>query len=133
MADIQTSYLETLLETLQGIKPEEMQSGESVRQQLITLASWLAWTGEQMALAGKAYNIAKRDAYTKLQEEYKEKGITLAPSLAKDYIGSMCSKEAYAYDVAERSNRVIVHTIDAYRSVLSSLKEEQRSLPYNPA
>lgn len=132
MADIQTSYLETLLETLQGIKPEEMQSGESVRQQLITLASWLAWTGEQMALAGKAYNIAKRDAYTKLQEDYKDKGITLAPSLAKDYIGSMCSKEAYAYDVAERSNRCLVHTIEAYRSVLSSLKSEAQYINHTP-
>lgn len=133
MASIQTENLEILLETLQGVKPEEMQSGEDVRQQLITLTSWLAWTGEQMALAGKSYNIAKRDAYSRLQEEYKEKGITLAPSLAKDYIGSMCSKEAYAYDVAERSNRVIVHTIDAYRSVLSSLKEEAKTITYSQA
>lgn len=131
MADIQTNHLETLLETLQGVKPEEMQSGESVRQQLITLTSWLAWTGEQMALAGKAYNIAKRDAYHKIQEDYEKKGVTMAPSLLKDYVGSLCSKESYAYDIAERSNRVIVHTIDSYRSVLSSLKEEQKSLPYN--
>jgi hypothetical protein len=128
MAEIQTSKIEALLETLQGITPEEMQSGEDVRQHLISLTSWLAWTGEQMALANKSFNIAKRDAYHRLQQDFENKGVKLSPMLAKDYIGSLCSKEAYSYEIAERANRTCFHCIEAFRSVLSSLKQEQQSL-----
>jgi hypothetical protein len=131
MAEIQTTLIETLMETLQGAKPEEFQGGESVRQYLVSLTSWLAWTGEQQALAGKAYNIAKRDAYHKLQEDYKTREVKLSPLLAKDYVNSLCSKEAYAYDLAERANKCLTHSIDAFRSVLSSLKAEQQNLSYN--
>lgn len=128
MADIQTNKLEALLQTLQGITPEEMQSGDSVRDHLVSLTSWMAWTGEQMALANKAYNIAKRDAYHKLQEDFKNKGLKLSPMLAKDYIGSLCSKEAYSYEIAERANRTCYHAIEAFRSVLSSLKNELQTI-----
>lgn len=127
---IKTNEIEALLDTLQGYKPEDFQSTDSVRDHIVSLTSWLAWTAEQMAKAGKAYNIAKRDAYIKLQQQYSGSKEKLSPMLAKDYVASLCSKEAYAYELAERANRSVTHSIDAFRSVLSSLKEEQRNVTF---
>lgn len=130
MAEIQLKALEDFMQYLQSVKPEDLGSAEDIRLHLISLTSWLAWSGEQMAVTGRAYNIAKRDAYHKLQQDFEANGAKLSPMLARDYVNSLCSKEGYAYDLAERSNRSTVHAIDALRSVLSSLKEEQRSINY---
>jgi hypothetical protein len=53
-----------------------------------------------------------------------------APSLAKDYIASKCSKEQYEYDVCERTSRTIVHTLDCLRTCISSLREELKISSY---
>ena len=122
--------LQAILSSIEGTVIDDMQTREQVSNYLIRLTGWMAYTNEQMAVTNRAHNIAKRDAYAKLQEQYNATGVTLSPSLAKDYIGSLCSKTAYGYQMAERTSRTIVHTIDAMRSVLSTMKAEMEALRY---
>lgn len=126
--------MQAILHLIAGTTVNDMQSPAQVRDFLIVLNAHLATANEQMAVAGRAYNIAKRDAYLKLQQEQEAAGKNkLSPLLAKDYVASLCSKEAFAYDLAERTSRTISHTMDSCRSVLSSQKSEMQYLNYNQA
>lgn len=80
--------------------------------------------------------------YKRLMRKQKEKNyITLANSrhaqekyysaiLAKDYIDAQSSEIGYVFDLAERLSRCCVHTGDALRTIISSLKSERTFSQY---
>ena len=116
--------LQGIFSHIEGMTPTMLQTADQCSDYITTLLGWMAYANEKMAVTGKAYNIAKRDAYTALQKRFDDGGKVLSPMLAKDYINSMCSKEAYMYDLANRCSALLVHTVDAMRSILSTKKEE---------
>jgi hypothetical protein len=95
-----------------------------------TLCQSLAFVNEQMAVAKERLNKAKVAAYHKMVQLYGSQKY-FSPSLAKDYVGGLCSEEQYAYDLCERASRTIVHTLDTLRTCISALKEEIKVLNYN--
>jgi hypothetical protein len=128
-----TDELQAIMNGIQGVTPNDLQTIDQCAEYATKLSGWLAYANEQMAHAARALNIAKRDAYARLQQDFNEKGITLSPSLAKDYIKSMCSQQGFVFDMAERCSRTVVHTLDALRSILSAKKEEMQMMRYQPA
>lgn len=90
----------------------------------------LAFINNQMAVAKQILNKKKVDAYHSLIASSVANQSYFAPSLAKDYIAAQLDKEQYDYDLCERCSRSIVHTIDAIRTAISALKEEQKALNY---
>ena len=122
--------LKSFLAVIEGTVPADMATGDQCRDYLVRLTSMMAYANEARANANRAYNVAKSQAYISLEREILGQHPKFAPSLAKDYVAALCSKECYAYDLADRCSATITHTIDAFRSVLSSLKAEQQFAQY---
>jgi hypothetical protein len=99
-------------------------------EQINMLCKSLAYINGQLAVAGEQLNQKKAKAYESLAASSVAQQQYFAPSLAKDYIASKCSTEQYHYNICERASRSIVHILDAYRSSLSALKEESKTLSY---
>jgi hypothetical protein len=100
------------------------QSVNNLIDKMNLLCNALPFVNNQMALAKKLWNEAKVKAYYDLITSSAANEKYFAPSLGKDFVNAKCSNEQYAYDAAERCSRTIVHLIDALRSCISALKEE---------
>lgn len=90
----------------------------------IKLSAWIAFSGNQMAIAKKLWNDAKRKAYMDVRASMKAVGDNYGPMLFKDFVSAKCSSEEFAYDTCERVNRSATHTLDFIRTCLSTLKTE---------
>lgn len=91
----------------------------------------ISWAYEQMAVAKNALNIAKAQAYIELNSKSVSKKQLYSPSLAKDYINSICSVENYNYDLVERLCRACVHISDNLRTSISAMKELAKMETYS--
>lgn len=115
---------------------EEMNEDEKVQsiawyiEQINTLCKSLAYINGQMATAQEILNEKKTKVYESLAASSVAQQEYFAPSLARDYVKGKLSAEQYNYDICERCSRSIVHITEAYRSCLSALKEESKSLSY---
>lgn len=98
--------------------------------QLGVLCKSMAFVNGQMAEAKRLLNKKKITAYESLVASSVANEQYFAPSLAKDYIGAKLLDEQYEYDLCERCSRTIIHTIDAIRTIISSLKEEMKIAGY---
>lgn len=98
--------------------------------QMGMLCRSLAFVNNQMAVSKKVLNEKKVIAYNSLigSEVANEK--YFAPSLAKDYINGKLQQDQYNYDICERTSRTLVYTIEALRTCISALKEEQKTSQY---
>lgn len=132
--EIYVSRIEGAFEWLQN----EFSNTEEFRTQSITdlidkmnlLCNALPFVNNQMALAKKLWNEAKVKAYYDLITSQAANEKYFAPSLGKDFVAAKCANEQYAYDVAERCSRTIIHLLDALRSCISALKEENITQRY---
>jgi hypothetical protein len=117
----------------------ECVSADTLRSQSINqliefganIVGWMAFTGQQMAIASKEYNEAKAKSYMGLEMSMKANGMKFTPMLAKDFINSKCSDELYAFELTERVNRSCTHTLDFLRTAISALKTEMLSSNYS--
>lgn len=98
--------------------------------QLGVLCKSMAFVNGQMAEAKRILNQRKITAYETLAASSVANEQYFAPSLAKDYIGAKLVNDQYHYDLCERCSRTIVHTIEALRTIISSLKEEMKISGY---
>lgn len=92
---------------------------------LIHLTQIMARANLLMAEYNKKFREEKKEAYRQLTATVIKDQKYYAPSLAKDYIDSQCSESGYVFDLAERTSRLAVHTSDAIRTIISSLKSER--------
>jgi hypothetical protein len=126
MKTLQIDRIESCMEWLQGGETfTHSQSVNFLIDKLGELSVSLSFVNNQMAIAKRILNEKKVSAYNSLIGSSVANESYFAPSLAKDYISSKCSKEAYEYDLCERCSRSIVHTIDALRTAISALKMEK--------
>lgn len=98
--------------------------------QMGMLCKSMAFVNTQMAVSKELLLQKRSKAYNDLICSEVANAAYFAPSLAKDYIASKCSKEQYEYDVCERTSRTLVHTIEALRTCISAAKEELRTTNY---
>ena len=122
--------LEQINDTLQKLAPEQMQSIAALTTLGAAMAGYIAYTGHCKAKALRELQIAKKQAYKAVLAELKERGKEPAPSLVKDYVGTLCSEHEYVYALAERTNAACTHTLDLIRSCLSALKAEMQTVNY---
>ena len=101
----------------------EIQSVDILIQKLDQINSCIAWSGEQMAIAKRNWNLKKVSAYHSLITSETANENYYAPSLAKDYVAARCHQEQYEYDLSERFARACVHIGENLRTSISALKE----------
>lgn len=113
---------ETLQDLIEGENFTHSQSISYLIDRLGALSVSMAFINNQMAISKKHLNESKMKAYATMGVSKNN----LSPMLAKDFINAQCSNEQYNYDLCERTSRTIVHTIDALRTAISALKQENQ-------
>lgn len=108
----------------------EVQSVDILIGKLDKLCSALPFANSQMAIAKREFNKAKSKAYNTYITSSIANDVKFSPLILKDYIAAKLDAQQYAYDVAERLSRTIVHLIDAYRTAISALKQERITNDY---
>jgi len=132
--ELQLSRIEGALTWLQNEFAEtdefRVQNINTLIERLNLLCNALPFINNQMAIAKKLLNEGKVKAYYTLITSQAANEKYYAPSLAKDFVNAQCSNEQYAYDVAERCSRTIIHLMDALRTCISALKTERETSNY---
>jgi len=132
--ELQLQRIEGALTWLQNEFAEteefKVQNINTLIERLNLLCNALPFINNQMAIAKKKLNEAKVNAYHRVIASHKAMDEKISPMLAKDYVNSLCANEQYAYDVAERCSRTIVHLVDAMRTCISALKTEHETSKY---
>lgn len=124
-----TQYLNTINE----FDKDSAQDAQALYAYLIELTQYMARANFLMAEYGRKFREEKKQAYKQLTESVIREQKYYAPSLAKDFIDAQCSESGYVYDLSERLSRSCVHTIDAIRTIVSSLKSERIFADYQQA
>lgn len=112
------------------------QSPQLLYELSLQCASWKAFTGEQMALAKKIWQDAKKKAYEGFvlsNEANQAKVDKYGVMVVKDYIASKCGDHESNYELIERTNNACGNMEDACRTVISALKEEIKSAQFQRA
>lgn len=130
MEQLEMSKVMAIHTEVEQLQAEGIQSADAVIEIGVRLAAYLPYTGQQMALAKKVMNQKRKEAYDQLIFTQRSLNQPVYPSTMKDYVNAQCCEEQYNYDLCERANRSIVHTLDFLRSVLSTLKEEMKISQY---
>lgn len=125
-ANLQISRVEDCAEWLETTaeKYTARQSIGWLIDQMGVLCVSMAFVNTQMAIAKERLLDRRSRAYNNLIGSSVANETYFAPSLAKDYIASKCSKEQYEYDICERTSRTITHQIEALRTCIAAAREE---------
>lgn len=114
------------LEKIQQFDKECAQDASVLHEYLIELTNIGARANYLKAEFGRLFRKAKKEAYMRLTASSHSQQQYFAPSLAKDYVDSCCDHPGYMYELADRCSAQCVHTIDAIRTIISSLKSERQ-------
>lgn len=96
----------------------------------IWCATQRAFTGEQMAIAKKDWQDAKKKAYETFiisNEANRDKVDKFGVMVVKDYIAAKCGDFEARYEYIERTNNALGSMEDVLRSVISAIKQEMYS------
>lgn len=118
--------LHDYIKTVQTFDKDAGQDATVLHQYLIQLTNFMARANGLMAEYGKKARDQKKVAYQNLFLSMQSQKKMFSPMLAKDYVDSQCSEVLEVYDTAERLSRLCTHTIDAVRTIISSLKSERQ-------
>jgi hypothetical protein len=110
------------------IKPESMQSITQLIELGAQLSQYIAFTGGEVARLKGAYLVAKKAAYHSAMNKLKEEGKEVAPSLVKDYVGTMVGEKEERWLLADRLNAAMTHQLDFVRTCISALKTEMQTI-----
>jgi hypothetical protein len=130
-ATLQIRRVEDCMEWLEA-QAESYTASQSIAwliDQMGLLCKAMAFVNNQMAVAKRALNKKKVEAYNNLVTG--ENSEFFSPSLAKDYINAKLDQEQYEYDMCERCSRTVLHTIEALRTCISALKIESQTTNYS--
>ena len=123
--------LEGYMFTIQTFDKDMAQDGDALHAYLVELTNIMARANLLMAQYQKEFRQKKRQVYLNLHASQVASNKYFAPSLAKDFVDAECYELGYVYDLAERLSRLCTHTIDAIRTIVSSLKSERQFAQYN--
>lgn len=115
---------------VQEFDRDSAQDGQVLHAYLVDLTNITARSNFLVAEYKRKFRQEKKIAYEKLTKTVISEQRYYSPSLAKEYIDSQCNETGYVYDLAERCSATCVHTIDAVRTIISSLKSERTFANY---
>jgi|SRR6185312_1964490 len=115
---------------VQDFDKDSAQDGQVLHAYLIELTNIMSRANYLMAEYQRKFRQEKKAAYLKLTASSHAQQQYYAPSLAKDFVDAQCDESGYVYDLAERVSRLCSHTMDAVRTIVSSLKSERTFAQY---
>lgn len=131
MKQLNFKEVQIVNEKVQNIDPAfTATSPQFCYETAIWCATQRAFTGEQMAIAKKEWQDAKKRAYETFvvsNEANQTRVEKYGVMVVKDYINSQCGAFESRYEYIERTNSALGSMEDVLRSVISSLKQEMYS------
>jgi hypothetical protein len=131
MKQLNFKEVQIVNEKLQVIEPEVLSNAPQLcYQTAIWCATMRAYTGEQMAIAKKEWQDAKKKAYESFvvsNEANQTRVEKYGVMVVKDYIASKCGDYESRYEYIERTNNALGSMEDVLRSIISALKQEMYS------
>lgn len=131
MKQLNFKEVQIVNEKLQVIEPEVLSNAPQLcYQTAIWCATMRAHTGEQMAIAKKEWQDAKKKAYESFvvsNEANQTRVEKYGVMVVKDYIASKCGDYESRYEYIERTNNALGSMEDVLRSIISALKQEMYS------
>ena len=118
------------MKTIEEFDKDSGQDAQALHAYLIQLTNFMARANFLMAEYQRKFRQEKKSAYFNLIASETATQKYFSPSIAKDFVDSQCSDSGYIFDMAERVSRLCPHTIDAIRTVISSLKSERAFAGY---
>ena len=122
--------LEGYMFDIQSFSKDTANDGNALHEYLVTLTNIMARANLLMAEYQRRFREQKRKSYLNLTASQAATQKYFAPSLAKDFVDAECYEVGYIFDLAERLSRLCTHTIDAIRTIVSSLKSERQFAQY---
>jgi len=122
----QEKQLKAILNTIEGTNYASVQSMELLKEYGFQLQQWMAFSGEQMAIAREDLHNSRKKAYLNTVFNLGSQERKYAPSLIKDYINDCCARENAVYELADRANKACTHSINLIITCISALKEEMK-------
>lgn len=119
------------LKVMETFDKDSAQDGTALHSYLLHLTNMGARANYLRVEYQKMNRNAKKQAYLNLMASSHAAEKYFAPSLAKDYVDSCCAESAYMAELSERTAAQAVHTIDAVRTIISSLKSERQFAGFN--
>lgn len=116
--------LQTIMDTLESVSFDQVQSLNLLMDWGFKLQSWMAYAGSRQATFKQELQTARRKAMVNLIASLEANGAEMAVSLQKLYVDDQCATENYNYLLAERTNRACVHALELVRTCISTLKAE---------
>lgn len=113
------------LQIIETFDKDSAQDGQALHEYLIKITNINARASMVMADYNRLMRQQKEKNYIMLAKSRHAQEKYYAPSLAKDYIDAQSSELGYVFDLAERLSKCCVHTGDALRTIISSLKQEK--------
>jgi hypothetical protein len=131
MKQLNIKEVQIINEKLQAIDPAFLASSPQLCYEVaIWCASQRSYTAEQMAIAKKEWQDAKRRAYETFvvsNEANQTRVEKYGVMVVKDYINAKCGDYEARHDLIERTNNALGSMEDVLRSVMSCLKQEMYS------
>jgi hypothetical protein len=131
MKQLNFKEVQIVNEKLQVVEPEVLSNAPQLcYQTAIWCATMRAYTGEQMAIAKKEWQDAKKKAYESFvvsNEANQTRVEKYGVMVVKDYIASKCGDYESRYEYIERTNNALGSMEDVLRSIISALKQEMYS------
>lgn len=121
---IQPSQLQAILDTIEAMSYDQVQSINLLMDWGFKLQQWMAFAGSQQAIAKRLLHVARRQAMVNLVASLKANGAEMAISLQRQYVDDLCAEENYNYELAQRVSRACTHALDFIRTCISLLKTE---------
>lgn len=118
--------LNSYLSEIEAFTPDTGQDVQALHDYLIRLTNIIARSNKLMADFQKLNRETKKKAYLKLIGSAYANNANFTKTNAKDYVDACCSESGYLFDLAERTSRAAYHTIEAVRTIVSSLKNERQ-------
>ena len=111
---------------MQTFTKDTAQDSSALHEYLISLTNIIARSNQLMAEYQRKNRENKKAAYLKLIASQYANNANFTKTNAKDYVDACCANSGYLYDLAERTSRAAYHTIEAVRTIVSSLKNERQ-------
>jgi len=130
MKELNFKEVQKVNEELQRIDPAYMSSSPQLASQtIIWCSTQRAYTAEQMAIAKKDWQEAKRRAYETFivsNEANQQRVEKYGVMVVKDYIGAKCGDFEARYEYIDRTHAALESMVKSLMMVISSLKEEMK-------
>lgn len=97
---------------------------DAISEQMSATMECIPWSNDVLSSAGYYLNEMKRIRYDEAVKTFANN----SPSVLKEYVNAKCADFKYLYDLSERTNKGIIHYLDALRSLMSKEKELNRQL-----